>query len=205
MNQTIYLIRHGETEWNVEGRFQGRTHSDLTEKGRAQAADVGAILLAELGDGGGFDFQVSPQRRTRDTARIALSALDIEPRPNDKLMELDVGEWSGLLFEDVLATHPELVSKAKGHEWIYEAPGGERLHDMRARAESWLAEVSGPTVAIGHGAIGRQIRGAYLGIPALESLRLPETQGGVLLLKDGEERLITREGLGASASQQRAV
>ena len=66
----IFLLRHGETEWNAEGRFQGQRDSPLTARGREQAAQLGRILLRTFADGRVPPFHVSPLGRTQDTAAI---------------------------------------------------------------------------------------------------------------------------------------
>ena len=98
----IFLIRHGETEWNAEGRFQGQKDSPLTPGGRAQAHRVGRRLAERLTEGTQAELHVSPLGRTRETAQI-ISALGdyasvrLEPR----LQEVTIGSWDGLTHVDI--------------------------------------------------------------------------------------------------------
>ena len=65
MSPLVYLVRHGETAWNVEGRLQGQAENDITEVGRRQADRNGARLRELIDDPAQFDFVASPMRRTR--------------------------------------------------------------------------------------------------------------------------------------------
>lgn len=187
----IYLIRHGQTEWNAEGRFQGRLDSALTSRGEEQARHVGDILMAELEDPARFDYRVSPLGRTMATARLALFPLGLDYCQDPELVEIDVGAWAGQTYEEVAAGYPDLAVSGGPRDFAYHSPDGESLEDLRNRGRRWLESITVPTVAITHGGLGFQIRGAYLGLSAQEALELPETQGAVVLLAGGNERIIS--------------
>jgi broad specificity phosphatase PhoE len=172
----IYLVRHGQTEFNREDRFQGRVDSPLTELGIAQARAVGARLAAiAAADPSDWRIEVSPLGRTRQTARIIAEAMGlpeagIEPR----LIEVSYGDMESLTRSEVDARWPHLVG-VRGT--FGRAPGGETLDELDARARSWLAEPRPADlrlVAVAHASIGRMLRGLYAGLP-IEETRLLET------------------------------
>ena len=104
----IYLIRHGETEWNRAGRMQGQLDSPLTERGQTQARAVGETLAELTGGGDGLAMVASPLGRTMATATLiaeALGAKDIAA--DERLMEMSWGDWDGL-------THPEIEARSPG-------------------------------------------------------------------------------------------
>src|SRR5579872_108996 len=96
-NADILLLRHGETEWNREGRYQGALDSPLTARGREQAAEIGALLAAYLGNPPpALSFHTSPQGRAADTAAIVARVAGLEPaRPEPLLREVSLGSWDG--------------------------------------------------------------------------------------------------------------
>ena len=172
----IYLLRHGETLGNSEGRFQGRLESPLSEKGLAQARAVGARLAAlAAADPGDWVIETSPLGRARQTAAIVAEAIGLpEAHIEPRLIEADYGALEGLTRPEVDARWPHLagVVGVFGH-----APDGEGLEALDARARAWLDErirEERRVIAVAHASIGRAIRGAYLGRP-FEDYRLYET------------------------------
>ncbi|HXQ11525.1 MAG TPA: histidine phosphatase family protein [Caulobacteraceae bacterium] len=172
----IYLLRHGETLGNSEGRFQGRLESPLSEHGQAQARAVGARLAAlAAADPGDWTIEASPLGRARQTGAIVAEAMGLpEPRIEPRLIEADYGALEGLTRPEVEARWPHLAGVIGVFGY---APDGESLADLDARAAAWLAERSADprrVIAVAHASIGRAIRGAYVGAP-FEQYRLFET------------------------------
>lgn len=159
----IYLVRHGQTTFNAEGRLQGHVDSPLTELGQAQARQAGAAL-ARLTDGGaGWRIISSPLGRARDTAeaiRQALGAPAIET--DDRLIELSWGEWDGRLRAEMRATNPEAFGTSG---WSFRVPTGEPFEAVAARMRGWLADLPPEPerriIAVSHGVAGRVLRGVY--------------------------------------------
>lgn len=181
-HRELYVLRHGETEWNVEGRIQGHGDSRLTERGRAQAARQGQILAAQ----GALALPafVSPAGRARQTAEIALGG-----RPfavDERLMEIGCGVWETLLYAEIGSRWPPISD-----HWFFrydEAPGGEGLQAVAARAAAFLADLPGPAVIVTHGVCSMLLRGAALGLDMAETADLPGGQGIVWHLRDGQMR-----------------
>jgi len=183
----IYLIRHGQTELNREGRYQGRIDSALTALGIAQAQAVGRRLAQIKADAGGdWRLETSSQGRAVQTARLIAEAAGLgEPQPDERLIEASYGELEGLTRPEVDARWPELAG-LRGT--FGRAPGGETMEALTARAAAWLADhrdAAVRTIAVSHASTGRVLRGLYLGLP-IEAVRELETpQDAFHWLHDG--------------------
>jgi broad specificity phosphatase PhoE len=128
---TFYVVRHGETEWNASGRWQGHADIPLNDVGRAQARRLGARLLRE-----GVRFEAiysSDLQRSWETAAIVGEALGIPPRPLPALREIDVGAWSGLTGPEVKARDAELLARLESGEDLPRGGTGERFADLYNR------------------------------------------------------------------------
>ena len=190
MAAEIYLVRHGETEWNRDRRIQGRLDSPLTPRGRQQARRIGRILAAK--GIGPLPVSVSPLGRTRATAEIlaeemALGPVTVEPR----LMELSLGSWDGLTFDQVKACLPALVDGATAHSWYFRAPDGEGFLSASGRVGAWLAEQNEPVIAIAHGMVGRVLRSLYLKLPFEEVMAEPLPQDVVWHFRHGRMTVLS--------------
>jgi probable phosphoglycerate mutase len=133
---TILLARHGETDWNREGRFQGHADPPLNETGRAQAAELAAGLKdVELAA-----VYSSSLRRALETARIVASEHGLESIPVDALREVDVGSWQGLTRADIEAQFPEQFARWLDYDQGWE--DGESYEEMGRRAVAALLELA---------------------------------------------------------------
>jgi probable phosphoglycerate mutase len=184
----IYLVRHGQTEFNRDGRVQGKVDSPLTELGRAQARAVGQRLAAiAAADPGEWRIETSPLGRARQTAEIiaeamALPAPVIEPR----LIEVSYGDMESLTRAQVDARWPEFA----GVIGIFgRAPGGETLEAVLARARSWLDDIDPADgrrrIAVSHASAGRAVRALYAGLGIDEMRRMETPQDAFHRLHDG--------------------
>ena len=172
----IYLIRHGQTEFNRDNRVQGRFDSPLTALGIAQAEAAGA-RLAEIAtaEGGPWRVVCSPQGRARRSAGLIAGALGLaSPEPDARLIEIDYGALDGLLRSEIDSRWPHFA----GRRGVFlDVPDAEPIAGVRGRAASWLADAEaekGHVVAVAHAGIGRVIRAVYAGLPD-EALRTMET------------------------------
>jgi len=149
----FYLIRHGETDWNLSGRWQGHTDVPLNALGRAQARRLAERLRAEEAR---FDaIYSSDLQRAWETACVLGAALGIAPRPLAPLREIDVGAWGGLTHAEVLARDAELYARLESGEDVARG-SGERFADLYRRvvgAVEHLATVhsNGQLALVTHG------------------------------------------------------
>jgi probable phosphoglycerate mutase len=170
---TIYFVRHGETVWNTERRWQGRKDSALTDAGRGHARANADTLREAVPEILSLPFVSSPLGRARDTATIISERLGLAPhdvRFDDRLAELGFGPWEGMTAREIKAAEPEAWTAFLAAPWEG-APGGETYAQMVARLRAWLDELQGDVVAIAHGAVGRALRCINLGLPIEEMPR----------------------------------
>lgn len=133
----LYLIRHGETEYNRDGRGLGRADLPLNERGQAQAAALGRRFA---GVALGRVFSSPLGRALAVAAAVANGRVTVETR--DELLELDVGETEGLPFAEMRQQYPEFLREWGGErpEGV-RMPGGESLRDVAERLEPFLKEL----------------------------------------------------------------
>jgi broad specificity phosphatase PhoE len=133
---TILLARHGETDWNREGRFQGHADPPLNATGRAQAAE----LAAELKAVGLAAVYSSPLRRALETAQAVAAEHGLEPVAVEALREVDVGSWQGLTRVEIEAQFPEQFARWLDYDQGWE--DGESYEEMGRRAVAALLELA---------------------------------------------------------------
>ena len=176
MATTIVLVRHGETDWNRERRFQGHADVPLNEDGRTQVA----ALAEELAGERFAAAYTSPLRRAAESAEI-LAALGLVVQPSDALMEVDVGSWSGLTIREVEERFPEGFKR--WIDWKVEGwEDGEQYEDFSRRVVGGLLEIAARhpgehVLAVTHGGPMRTALAAAAGLSPGEVSR-PEHHRG---------------------------
>jgi broad specificity phosphatase PhoE len=188
----IYLVRHGQTEFNRERRIQGHVDSPLTELGVRQAKAVGRLLRDLIRDPAGWRIISSPLGRARATAQIiagklakASGTLPVELDP--RIQEMSWGSHDGRLRSEIEAENPETFGKTG---WAFDAPtDGESYEVVAARVGAWLAslppEPDRKIIAVSHGISGRVLRGLYADLPRDEAGQQDVPQDAVFLLQHG--------------------
>ncbi|HEV7284349.1 MAG TPA: histidine phosphatase family protein, partial [Kaistia sp.] len=139
---TLIFIRHGETDWNAEGRFQGQRDIPLNAHGRNQAQRNGRALAEQMPEAAGFDFVASPLERTRQTMEIARSAMGLDPsgyRLDPILKEITFGRWEGYTAPELMQRWPDLVAERDVDKWGFQPPQGESYAMLSVRIGTWLA------------------------------------------------------------------
>lgn len=192
----LFILRHGETFWNREGRIQGRLHSDLTERGKEQARRHGQYLAAQAT--GGWRVISSPQVRALETSLIAFGATAPMIETDRRLCEVDVGSWQGKL-RATLSIEGDLKWSDDGPLALYEqdeCKGG--LAELRRRCLSFLEDLDHPSILITHGITSRMMRAILLGISNDDLVRLPGGQDVIFHMKKGEQIRLTPGSPGAS-------
>jgi probable phosphoglycerate mutase len=185
----IYLTRHGQTEWNLEGRMQGRMESALTPLGVRQAKAMADLLgdLVERDPPAAWRLVSSPSGRARATAEAISLRLGLPIELDERLIEIGCGEWEGRLRAEIAHIHPE---KFASREWFFGAPGGESFEDVWGRVASWLGdqqtEPERRIIAVSHGVAGRLLRGAYAGLGRQETLNQDVPQDAIYRLIGGD-------------------
>jgi broad specificity phosphatase PhoE len=189
---TIYYIRHGETDWNVAGRLQGRRDVPLNARGRAQGFQCGNILrdlFAQRGrDPADLDYVSSPLGRARQTMELLRPELGLAAqgyRIEPQLAEISFGEWEGFTIAQLHERDPQGIAAREHDKWHFLPPGGESYETMSARMREWYENLARDTVAVAHGGTARGLI-AFLGIVKPAAAPLVDIAQGVVYVFEGE-------------------
>src|SRR5665213_3365058 len=161
---TIYYIRHGETEWNADGRLQGTQDIPLNDLGREQAAHAGGILVdlfaRDHPGENSLAFVASPLGRARSTMELVRGALGLPPHDyaiDDRLREIGYGHWEGSTLSQMQASDPEVFARRQAAKWTVPPPGGESYAEVQARMSDWYHGLTADTVAVAQGGTARAL------------------------------------------------
>lgn len=195
----IYFIRHGETPWNAERRYQGRKDIPLNERGQAQAIENGRILAAELKRHGrspsDFEWHASPLNRTRDTMDRVRQAF-AEPLPQVKydvrLVEISFGVLEGKLFTELPATMAVAPGVRDASYWEFRPEEGENYRDVEARLNEFASSLNGPSIIVAHGGIARTLRVLIEGADIADVINWAPPQDVVLHFLPGMMEVVGR-------------
>ncbi len=150
----VYLARHGQTAYNLEGRFQGQLPIPLDATGRVQASE-----LAERAAAYGFrTLWCSPLLRARETADVIARRIGLQPREDARLMETDAGDWTDRSFADVQAEAPAQFAAFASGDPGFAFPGGESFAHQEDRVSAAIADIERselPALAVCHGMVIR--------------------------------------------------
>jgi broad specificity phosphatase PhoE len=194
-NPPIYFIRHGETDWNREGRIQGQIDIPLNDNGHQQAIAISRGLRNFLRNTRIDLFVASPLTRTRQTMGYLLRDFDVpENRAETEpaMLELAFGIWEGHFFKD-LKTNPQYPKKLEDR-FRWRPQDGESYEEGLERVRQWIGRIDGPTVIVAHGAIGRCLIGLVSDLPPAAIVKAPTPQGHFCRLEDGRIDWFDTEG-----------
>ena len=187
----IYMVRHGQTDWNAESRLQGQKDIPLTDIGRQQATGNGAALKEILGSSAPeFDFVASPLGRTRETMERLRRAMGLDPdayRTDERLKEVSFGDWEGYTLPELKRQVPERIAERRVAKWDFIPPGpdAESYEILSWRVGAWLKDVTKPTVCVSHGGVIRALFKLSGEMDAEEAAVAAIPQDRVLKVVDG--------------------
>jgi broad specificity phosphatase PhoE len=133
----IILIRHGETDWNIEGRYQGQADPPLNSRGILQAQQ----LAEEVKNSAIEILYTSPLRRAKQTAQILSEALGIPEINEPRLMEIHQGDWQTRLRSEIESLYPEVFKNWETNPWQTTPPGGENLSEVQTRVSAAINDI----------------------------------------------------------------
>jgi broad specificity phosphatase PhoE len=185
---TLVFVRHGQTDWNVEGRLQGQRDIPLNDIGRGQARRNGEVIRDRIPEAAGFDFVASPLSRARETMEIVRAAMHLDPTGyeiDSRLLEITFGELEGLTYQDIESRDPGWSSTRHANKWDFLPPGGESYHMLSVRILAWVETLERHSLVVAHGGVGRVLRAHLLGLDKLETVSKDFPQDRVFLWRDG--------------------
>ena len=188
----LFFIRHGETDWNREGRLQGQRDVELNALGRRQSVAAGqrlARLLAGRGlDPADLDFVASPLSRTCDTMVLLREALGLDAEPfrrDDQVLELSFGTWEGLTWPEIKRVDPAAAEERRRDRWCFVPPGGESYAMLKSRVTPWLCGLAENAVVVAHGGVARVLLHMVTGLATARAPTAEISQGRVLVFRSG--------------------
>ena len=173
----LYLIRHGQTEWNLKKRLQGGKDSPLTALGRQQAQAVAVSLKTQPPS----LLLSSPLGRARTTAEIIAGALGLTVEEDDRLGELRFGAAEGLTLDEIDRRWPDFRACREDDKWHVRWPEGESYQDAEARISTYVADTldhhakavcDAPLAVVAHETINMVLLGRLLDLDPLMVTRL---------------------------------
>lgn len=163
----ILLVRHGQTDWNAERRWQGHDDRPLNKLGRDQARELAGRLRDEPLEA----IYTSDLRRARETAEILAARRDIEVHELPALREIDVGSWAGLTTAEIAELFPAQVDRMRDDGFGWE--GGETPDQLTKRVVEAVrgiaaAHPGGRVLLVAHGGVIRVLGAVATGLGYVE-------------------------------------
>ena len=138
MANTFYIVRHGQTNWNILGKTQGHGNSDLTAKGIEQATELAESIVNYP-----IDYIYSSDLgRAVQTAQILGDKLNIKVKETEALREMGFGEWEGLLIDEIKTNYANVYTTWRNEPHLAQIPGGETLHLIKDRVDSFIQSLN---------------------------------------------------------------
>jgi len=190
---TVFYIRHGETDWNVGGRLQGRRDVPLNARGRDQAQHCGSVLrdlfAREGRDPHSVDYVSSPLCRASETMRLARAAMGLDPDSfgtDERLTEIAFGDWEGCTLMQLRTRDPQRLAAREDDKWRFLPPNGESYETVSLRMRAWYEALERDVVAVAHGGTCRGLM-AVLGVAKPAAAPLVDVAQGVVYVFEGSK------------------
>lgn len=188
----LYFVRHGETDFNIAHRLQGRYETSINNRGRDQARHCAGVLrdlfARDQRRPADYAYASSPLKRARETMTILRAALGLDAAGyavDDRLAEISYGEWEGSTLAEISARDPQLLAQREQDKWDFRPPGGESYRDLAARVASWYATVTRDTVITAHGGTARAMMANFGILPEEQATFAEVVHGAVYVFADG--------------------
>ncbi len=191
MATELILVRHAETDWNKDKRFQGQEDPTLNETGCKQA-DKLAKYLAD------WDIDIiytSDLKRAFTTAEAINRYHDIQVIRENGLREIDFGKWEGLTYQEISSEYPEIVKKWNQDPASVNPPGGENLNDFRDRVGSAFTDIinnneNQTILTVSHGGTIKAYLTYLLDMPVQRYWQFETASTGISIIKFFEGKAI---------------
>jgi broad specificity phosphatase PhoE len=188
----LYFIRHGETDFNVAQRLQGRSETRLNARGRSQSREIAGVLRdlfrRDRHQPSDYVYVSSPLLRARETMELLRSELGLDPSVyeiDDRLAEISYGEWEGFTLKEIQARDPGVLQRRERDKWDFRPPGGESYREVAKRVAAWYATVTRDTVIAAHGGVARALMANFHILPEEEATHADILHGVVYVFSGG--------------------
>lgn len=175
----LWLIRHGETDWNAQRRWQGQSDVPLNALGRQQAQALAKRLSKQRFDA----VHSSDLSRAYETAQLVFPHYTITPEP--RLRELNFGSFEGKTWEELQEAEAAMLRRWREDPYACQPPGGEQFGQVVERTKAWYLELppSGKIAAVAHGGTIRALTYAITGTPSGAGWGFSFDNGSVTILQ----------------------
>jgi broad specificity phosphatase PhoE len=188
----LYFIRHGETDFNVAQRLQGRSETSLNARGRTQSRDYAGVLRdlfeRDRHQPSDYAYVASPLLRARQTMELLRSGLGLDPNAyaiDERLAEISYGEWEGFTLKEIEARDPGVLQRRERDKWNFLPPGGESYREVAVRVAAWYATVTRDSVIAAHGGVARALMANFHILPEEEATHADVLHGVVYVFDGG--------------------
>src|SRR5579862_9764391 len=188
----LYFIRHGETDFNVAQRLQGRSETKLNARGRAQSREIAGVLRdlfeRDRHQPPDYAYVSSPLLRARETMELLRSELGLDPRAyaiDDRLAEISYGEWEGFTLPEIQARDAGVLLRRDRDKWDFRPPGGESYREVAERVAAWYATVTRDSVVAAHGGVARALMANFHILPEDDATHADILHGVVYVFDGG--------------------
>jgi broad specificity phosphatase PhoE len=193
----IYLVRHGQTIWNIEGKRQGSLDSPLTLMGVEQASQVSDILKAHIKNVNDMKFVSSPLARCKQFTSLICEHTNYEfssVKFSDKLAECNFGRWEGLSEHQAKLQFTKVYESRQLDKWNHVIPGGESYKSFYDRVKKFLSEIGNEDcIVVAHEGTSKMIRGIVSNQPPSSILKTKHRQNHVYRIDDSDIELLSFE------------
>jgi len=188
----LYFIRHGETDFNVAQRLQGRSETRLNARGRSQGREIAGVLRdffeRNRHQPSDYAYVSSPLLRARETMELMRAELGLDPKSyaiDDRLEEISYGEWEGFTLKEIQARDPGVLQRRERDKWDFMPPGGESYREAAERVAAWYATVTRDSVIAAHGGVARALMANFHILPEEEATHADILHGVVYVFTGG--------------------
>jgi probable phosphoglycerate mutase len=189
----LYYVRHGETDFNRQGRLLGRRDTVLNAHGRRQAAECGVLLgdlfVRDRRRPRDFKYVSSPLKRARETMEILRTTLSLTAHDYEvdaRLIEIAYGEWEGLTLQEIETRNASVLSVREREKWDFAPPEGESYREVADRIGNWYSSLTADTVVAAHGGGVRALMAILKIVSEEQATHAQIEQGVVYVFADGK-------------------
>lgn len=198
LEQIIYLLRHGETIYNTQGRYQGELDSALTEDGKNQVKQNARMLKSLISDPANWTIFSSPLGRTLHSTEIICEMIGYDFSKviqDERLSEVAVGSWAGLTSKEIEASWPNLFKNTDMYNWYFNSPDGESYESVQKRLNEWFDSIKKErnVIVVSHGLTGRILRGIYSDLDKNDALKQEVSQSTFFKLSNKSIQRVSTE------------